>query len=229
MMNKLKEFFKELKGNRVEGEILKSFLYSVITSAVIIGILYYMKFRFIEGFMADKGFFMIMAGLSYALMIPTVRQVRAYREMGCMAGMMVGMTVGMTAGFLAGMYVGGTNGMFTGSLWGMILGIGMGIYNGKCCGIMGMMEGTMAGLMGGLMGGMTAVMLLNDHLKAMSIIIYLIAGMIIFGLNYMIYKEMRELHREKNNDQFSTILITIILISITTWIIIYGPRSPLFS
>jgi hypothetical protein len=145
-----------------------------------------------------------------------------------MAGMMVGMTIGMIAGFLPSFLIGGTNGMFIGSVWGMIVGIIMGVYNGKCCGVMGVMEGVMAGFMGGLMGAMTAVMMLNDHLKAMAVIVFLVSAGIIVGLNYMVFKEMRELHTTADKDQFFTIFLTIILMSITMWIMVFGPRSSLF-
>ncbi len=224
-----KEFTKELKGSRVEGEIVKTFFYSLLTSLVFLGILYFLKFQYVPNFMFKYGFFLALASLSYALIIPTLRQVKAYHEMGCMAGMMVGMTVGMVAGLLAGFYVGATNGMFVGSVWGMLVGIILGFYNGKCCGIMGIMEGIMAGFMGGLMGPMTAIMMINDHLRAISVIVFVVSALIMVLLNYMIYKEMKEMNASKNDDHFSTIMITFVLIAITTWIIIYGPRSALFS
>jgi hypothetical protein len=223
-----KEFIKELRGGRVEGEIVKTFFYSLVTSAVILGLLYFFKFRYMTGFSESYGLFLIISALSYAVIIPTIRQVAAYREMGCMAGMMVGMTIGMIAGFLPSFLIGGTNGMFIGSVWGMIVGIIMGVYNGKCCGVMGVMEGVMAGFMGGLMGAMTAVMMLNDHLKAMAVIVFLVSAGIIVGLNYMVFKEMRELHTTADKDQFFTIFLTIILMSITMWIMVFGPRSSLF-
>ncbi|MEK6918829.1 MAG: hypothetical protein AABW73_02210 [Nanoarchaeota archaeon] len=223
-----KQFSKELFGSRVEGEIVKTAVYSVITSIVFLGLLYFFKFKTITDFMPKYGFFLVFAALSYALIIPTLKQVRAYREMGCMAGMMVGMTIGMIAGFLSGFYIGATNGMFVGSVFGLIVGITMGVYNGKCCGIMGVMEGTMAGFMGGLMGPMTAVMMLNDNLKAISVIVFIVSAIIMFGLNYMIYKEMREMNTVKSDDNFSTIMVTFVLIALTTWIIVNGPRSALF-
>ncbi len=224
-----KQFTKELTGGRVEGEIVKTFFYSLFTSLIFLGVLYYLKFQYVDNFMFKSGFFLILASLSYALIVPTIRQVKAYHEMGCMAGMMVGMTVGMIAGLLSGFYVGATNGMFIGSVWGILVGVILGIYNGKCCGIMGIMEGMMAGFMGGLMGPMTAIMMINDHLRAISVIVFAVSALIMVFLNYMIYKEMKEMNVSKNNDHFSTIMITFVLIAITTWIIVYGPRSALFS
>src|SRR3989344_7404459 len=143
----LKEFTKELNGNRVEGELVKTMLYSLITSAVVFGILYFFRLRSIDGFFPKYGLFLFFAVLSYALIVPAVRQVRAYGQLPCMSGMMIGMSLGMISGFLSGFYIASTNGMFIGSIFGMLIGISLGIWNGKCCGIMGTMEGTMAGFM----------------------------------------------------------------------------------
>ena len=54
--------------------------------------------------MPKYGFFIFFSVLSYALVLPAVRQVKAYKEMPCMSGMMVGMTLGMVSGFLLGFY-----------------------------------------------------------------------------------------------------------------------------
>ncbi len=221
-------FVKELQGNRVEGELVKTVFYSLLTSFVFLAIVYFLKFRYIDGFLGKYGLPIFLSALSYALIVPSVRQVRAYKEMACMSGMMVGMTTGMIAGFLSGFYVASTNGMFIGSIFGMAVGITLGIWNGKCCGVMGLMEGIMAGFMGGLMGAMTAIMLLNDHLKAISVIVYVILAGIILGLNYMVYFEMRENERQRKEDHFFTFFITFILIALTTWLIVFGPRSGLF-
>ena len=224
----LKEFAKSLSNNEAEGELVKTIFVSLVTSFAIFGILYYLSLRYIENFIPRYGFYLFFAILSYALILPSVRYIRAYKEFGCMSGMMIGMTIGMVAGFLSGFYVGATNGMFVGSIFGMTLGIILGIWNGKCCGVMGAMEGIMAGFMGGLMGAMTAVMMLNDNLKAAAVILFLISGAILFGLNYMIYKETREIKRMHKDDEFFIILFSLILTIITMWIIVLGPRSLLF-
>src|SRR3989344_6644415 len=203
----LKEFTKELNGNRVEGELIKTIFYSLITSFVVLGLLYYLKFRYIENFMSTHGYFLFFAALSYGLIVPTIRQVQAYKEFACMSGMMIGMTTGMIAGFLPGFLVSSTNGMFIGSIFGMGLGIVLGIWNGKCCGIMGIIEGMMAGFMGGLMGAMTSVMMLNDNLKAAGVIIFLICGAILFGLNYMIFKETNGTEREVKEGNLFTFCV----------------------
>ncbi len=223
-----KEFLKELNGNRVEGELVKTIFYSLITSFLFLGILYYFKFKYIENFIPKYGIYLFFSALSYALIIPTIRQVRAYKEMACMSGMMVGMTSGMVAGFLPGFYIASTNGMFIGGFFGAFVGIILGIYNGKCCGIMGVMEGIVAGFMGGLMGAMTAFMMLNDNLKIATILVFLISAIILISLNYMIYNEMKENKRQLNEDHFFTMVITLILTALTTYIIVFGPRSALF-
>lgn len=219
---------KELNGNRVEGELIKTTFYSLLAGILTLVALYYLKLKEIENFIPKYGFFIFLAILSYSIIKPAIRQVRAYQSFPCMSGMMVGMTIGMIAGFLPAFYVGATNGMFVGSVFGMVVGIILGVWNGKCCGYMGAMEGIMAGFMGGLMGAMTSVMLLNDNLKVASIIFFIISAIIILGLNYMIYKEMRENQRQRNEEHWFTILFSIVLTILTTWLIAYGPRSALF-
>lgn len=225
----VKEFFKELnKNNRVEGELIKTIFYSLLTSFIILGILYYFKFIAIENFISKQGFFLFFAALSYALIAASIRQIRAYGQFPCMSGMMIGMTTGMIAGFLPGFYVASTNGMFVGSVFGMLIGIILGIWNGKCCGVMGFMEGTMAGFMGGLMGAMTAFMLFNDNLKSATVIVFLISAVILFALYYMIYGETKERERERKEDYLFTIILTFILTVVTAWLMAFGPRSGVF-
>lgn len=224
-----KEFTKELNGSRVEGELIKTIFYSLITSIVFLAIVYFIKLKSIDGLIPKYGLFLMLSALSYAVIFPAIRQVRSYYEFPCMSGMMIGMTLGMVSGFMPGFLIGATNGMFVGGVFGMVIGITFGIWNGKCCGIMGVMEGIMAGFMGGLMGAMTAVMLLNDYLQIMAIIVFLISAIITFGLNYMIYNETKRETRHKDEDQLFTIILTFILMAATTWIMIFGPRSFLFS
>lgn len=221
-------FVKELNGNRVEGELIKTIIYSLITSFATLGILYFVNFRYIDNFIPKYGLYLFLAVLSYAFILPSIRQVRAYKEFACMSGMMIGMTIGMISGFLSGFYIGATNGMFYGSVLGMAVGIYFGVMNGKCCGVMGFMEGIMAGFMGGIMGAMTAVMMINDNLKLAGIIVFFISSIILIGLNYMIYKETKENERQIKEDHAFTIFASLILTSITTWLMILGPRSVLF-
>ena len=95
---------------------------------------------------------------------------------------------------------------------------------------MGAMEGIMAGFMGGLMGAMTAVMMLNDSIRIAAVIIFLISSTILFGLNYMIYKEARDngMERKHKDSEFFTIFWSFLLTVITTWLMVFGPRSILF-
>lgn len=224
----IKEFTKELNGQRVEGELVRTVGYSLITSLIVAGTLYYWKLRYINNFIPKYGFFLFFAILSYALAVPTIRQIRTYKNLNCMSGMMVGMTIGMMSGFLAGFFVGATNGMFVGGVFGMIVGIILGIWMGSCCGIMGVMEGMMAGFMGGWMGAMTSVMLINDNLKAASVIIFVVCMAIMASLNYMIYFETKESERQMTEDYFIIIFISFVLTAVTTFLIAYGSRSALF-
>ena len=221
-----KEFLKELNGEGVEGELIKTIFISLSTSLLTFFALYYFAgLNRIENLIPKYGFFIFFAILSYALIMLPIRQVRAFKHFPCMTGMMIGMTLGMMSGFLTGFFIAATNGMFWGSVFGMGIGIFLGVWKGKCCGIMGIMEGTMAGFMGGLMGAMTSLMMFNDHLKAAAIISFLICGAILLGLNYMIYKETREAQRHFKEDHSLTIVLSFILTALTLLFMTFGPRS----
>jgi hypothetical protein len=223
-----KTFIKELNGNRVEGELIKTIFYSFLTSIITLIILYWVSFKNIENFIPRYGLYLFLATIGFALMMPVIRQVRAYKEFMCMPGMMVGMTIGMLSGFLPGYFIGATNGMFIGSLAGIGIGMYLGIKLGSSCGIMGIMEGMMSGFMGGLMGAMTAVMMFNDNIKLAAIIILIVSAAIMFGLNYMVYKETLETERKVKEDYFHVVVTTFILIILTIVITVFGPRSLLF-
>jgi hypothetical protein len=219
----LKEFTKELNGNRIEGQLIKTGFYSLLVSFIVIGLFY--EFDILNTELIGKyKLVLLLVALSYALIMLAIRQVGNYKQMPCMSGMMVGMTIGMISGFLPGFYIGMTNGMFLGSVFGMLVGIIFGAFNGKCCGIMGMMEGVMAGFMGGIMGAMTSVMMLNDHVSIMAFIVFAVSAIIMIGLNYMIYREMKEVE-ERNGDDWGIVWLTSILMIITILVIVYGPRS----
>src|SRR3989344_5421440 len=173
-----KEFIKSLNGDGVEGELVKTLIYSLLTSAIVLGVLYFTKLKTIPEFIPKYGNYLFFIALSYALIIPAIRQVRAYKEFSCMSGMMIGMTLGMISGFL-----------------------------------------------GGLMGAMTAFMLFNDNLKIAAVLVFIIGAIIMLGLNYMLFKESSQLERKRKEDQFLTIALTFILTIITTWLIVFGPRS----
>ena len=223
-----KEFQKSLAEDGAEGELVKTIFVSLATSFAILAILYLFRLRYIENFIPKYGFYLFFAILSYSLILPSLRHVRAYKELPCMAGMMIGMTIGMISGFLAGFFVASTNGMFVGSVFGMLVGIVFGVLTGKCCGVMGIMEGIMSGFMGGLMGGMTSIMLLNDHLKATSVIVFIISGVILVGLNYLIHKETREIERRHKDSNLFITSWSFALTVVTVVLMVFGPRSALF-
>ena len=211
-----------------EKNLLKTIFVSILTSFVILAVLYFLKLKDIENFIPKYGLFLFFSILSYALILLSIRHIRIYKEFPCMSGMMIGMTIGMLSGFLPGFYIGATNGMFYGSVFGMSIGILFGVWNGKCCGIMGMMEGLIAGFMGGLMGAMTALMMFNENLKAMGAIVFVISGITLVGLNYLIYKETREIEIKNKEDESFTIFFSLLLTVLTIWFMVFGPRSVLF-
>lgn len=217
-----------LNKDGVESELARTVFVSLITSFVFLGVLYFVKLRYVESFIPKYGFYLFFAVLSYALILSSTKYVRAYKEFPCMSGMMIGMIIGMMSGFLSGFYVGATNGMFWGSFFGMSVGILFGTWNGKCCGIMGFMEGITAGFMGGLMGGMTAIMMLNDNIKAAGVILFVISAVIIIGLNFIISKETNGAEKKIKEGEFFTIFWSFILTAVTVWIMVFGPRSVLF-
>ena len=227
-MMSFKEFTKSLTKDGPQGELIKTIFISLAVSFAIFGMFYFFRLKYIENFIPKYGFYLFFAVLSYALILPSIRYVRAYKEFPCMSGMMIGMTIGMIAGFLSGFYVGATNGMFYGSVFGISVGMFFGIWNGKCCGVMGMMEGMMAGLMGGLMGAMTAVMMINDNIKIAAVILTVVSIAILLGLNYMIYKETRGAERKHKDDFLFVPIVTFILTILTIIVMIFGPRSALF-
>ncbi len=218
-----KEFIKFLND---EGKIAKTIFISLVTSLLLFGILYFMSPSLMKDILPKYGIYLFFLILSYALIMPSVKYVKAYGEFACMSGMMIGMTLGMIAGFLSGFYVGATNGMFWGSVFGIIVGMFFGIWTGKCCGIMGIMEGSMAGFMGGLMGAMTAVMMYNDNLKLAGIIVFAISGFILMSLNYMIYKESKEMERKETDELFNVVLSGLLSV-LSIIFMFFGPRSVL--
>ena len=222
-----KEFIKSLGGDSAEGELIATLFYSIVTSVLFLGAVYYFFAYSIEGFLSKFGIVLFLSALSYAFISTSVRHVRAYKQFACMSGMMIGMTSGMM-GFLPGFYVASTNGMFYGGFFGVAIGVFLGIWNGKCCGIMGVLEGIMSGFMGGLMGAMTAFMLLNDHLFAASILVFIISETILSGLSYMIFQETRESERQRKESHWFTVILTLILMAVTTFFILWGPRGGAF-
>ncbi len=227
----VKNFMNELiKGKGIEGNLIKVVFTSLLTSLLILGLLYFTKFRGIDNFFNDYGFFLFFGVLIYAFVSGVLYQIRAFGVFPCMSGMMIGMTLGMIGGFIPGFVIASTNGMFVGAVFGMIFGISVGIIAGsRCCGVMGFLEGIMSGFMGGLMGAMTAFMLLNDNLRASTWIVSLISVIILIALNYMLYLESKQLeNKQKNDGMLFTIGFTFFATVVTAWLMIYGPKSGVF-
>jgi len=225
----IKHFIDELqKSERVEGELLRTIFVSLIASFATFALIYYLRLQHINNFIPRYGYFILFSILSYVLIMPAIRQVRAFKKFPCMTGMMVGMTIGMMSGMMLGFFVGAVSGMFWGSVFGMSVGIILGVWKGKCCGVMGVMEGMMAGFMGGLMGAMTAVMMYNDHLRSAGVILFVVCGAILIGLNYMLYTETKHEERQFSEGDFMTIILSVLFTAITIWMVVFGPKSPLF-
>jgi hypothetical protein len=223
-----KQFIKELNGDRAEGNLLRIITFSVLSSLIVFFVLYSFIFKNVYGFLGKFGPAVFFSILSYAILIPAMYQVKTYKKLPCMSGMMVGMTLGMISGFLIGFFVASTNGMFYGGVFGMVVGIILGVVTGRASGIMGVMEGMMAGLMGGWMGAMTSIMLLNDHLFAAGIIIFVVSLIIMVGLNYMIYKEMKDA-KISQASLIGLICVNLVLSVLTILMIVYGPRGGLLA
>jgi hypothetical protein len=66
----------------------------------------------------------------------------------------------------------------------------------------------------------------NDHLKAAGVIVFLICGTILIGLNYMLYIETKREERQYHEGDFITIFLSVVFTIVTTWMIVFGPRSP---
>ncbi|MGK0209422.1 MAG: hypothetical protein ACI83O_000699 [Patescibacteria group bacterium] len=228
----VKEFISELQGRegkRVEGELIKTAFVSLFSSFVVFALLYYFVLQGTVVNLSQYYYFIFLSILTYALLMPAVKQVRAFKKFPCMTGMMIGMTMGMMSGMMIGFFVGASNGMFWGSVFGMGIGISLGVWTGKWSGIMGVMEGTMAGFMGGLMGAMTGVMMYNDHLRAAGVIIFLIGGSILIGLNYMLYIETKQEERQHYEGDIITVIVSVVLTLLTVWMIVLGPKSAVFA
>jgi len=227
-----KHYVKDLKAKeKIEGNLIKWSVILLLVLALTEIIAYYGFFRNIPDFFSKFGYYLIFLVISITISAIAVWHIKAYGNLfSCMTGMMIGMTIGMISGFLIGLIVGSTNGMFIGTLAGLFVGIPVGVWCGSCCGVMGSMEGMMAGFMGGLMGAMTAIMMINDNLKIITPILVGISIIIIVGLDYMIYKEIRNNKHNvpKPNNLFTLITLCFITTIILTWLMVYGPKSILF-
>ncbi len=142
-------------------------------------------------------------------------------------GMMTGMTLGMQTGMMVGMILGATDGFFVGALIAMVVAVALGALGGTCSGVAGILEGLMAGSMGGIMGAMAGTMLLDDLLWFMPPFMIL-NFIIMFGLVYMVYKEVTEkkgiLH--KSPPRFSLFfLFNVVALTLLSLAVNLAPES----
>ena len=70
----IKAFVKELNNDKVEGELIKTIFVSLLTSFVLLGVLYFIKLRYITNFIPKYGFYLFFAVLSYSLILLSVRR-----------------------------------------------------------------------------------------------------------------------------------------------------------
>jgi hypothetical protein len=230
----MKHFFSDAERFHVERRMLLMGAISAIVILAAMAMLYLGYFRAIPNFMPRYGSYLIYITVSVVAVGMGVWHIKAYRHtFNCSLGMMAGMTIGMIAGFLFGAIIGATNGIFMGSVYGMFLGMFIGAWCTRSCGIMSIMEGLMAGLMGGLMGAMTTVMMLNDNLLLFMPLLVGSIAMITAGMVVMIYKESSEHHdkipKTDMYDGFSFVSLLFILTILTTFVMIYGPKSALLA
>ena len=54
----LQEFRQALKGKGVEGELIKTIFLSLVASFITLGVLYFLKLRYVENFIPKYGFFL---------------------------------------------------------------------------------------------------------------------------------------------------------------------------
>ena len=220
------------KKMQTEKQMVKVGAIAFIIIAAAMYALYLGYFRLIPNFGAKYGLYMLYTAISVTVIGVGIWHIKSYRHaFDCSMGMMVGMTVGMMVGFLLGAIIGATNGMFMGSVYGMFTGMFSGAWCARNCGIMSVMEGLMAGLMGGLMGAMTTVMMLNDNLVIFMPTLIGSIIVIMAGMSVMIYKESVE-HRDTiptkdRYEMFSYITLLFMLAILTTFIMVYGPKSAL--
>ena len=228
----LNHYLEDLrKKERIEGKLITFAVILLLVLGLIELIAYYGFFQDMPNFFSRFGYYLIFLIVAVAINALSIWHIKAYgNSFTCMTGMMIGMTIGMTSGFLIGLIIGATNGMFIGTLAGVLIGMAIGIWCGKCCGVMGAMEGIMAGLMGGLMGAMTSLMLFNDHLNLIISILVAIVFVILIGLDYMVYKEVRNNEFEAiYANSLSTVITFCIVATIAlTLLMVYGPKSILF-
>ena len=176
----------------------------------------------IEGELVKAGFYslitsFIVIGLFYFLGILNQSLIGKYGQVLLL--MALSYAVILIAVRQIGNYgqMGCMSGMMIGMTIGMIAGFLPGFY-------IGMTNGMFLGSVFGMVVGITSVMLLNDNVAIMALIVFVVCTVIMVGLNYMVYNEMKEI-KEKRGDQSRVIWLTAGLMILTILIVVYGPRS----
>jgi len=232
-----KERLKDFKENpKKYSMVTKALLYGLATFAILLvlqAIAYIGFLNSIPDFLSHYTWWLIYLDLSVASIGATIWYISSYKgTVTCMTGMMIGMTVGMQAGMMIGAVVGGTNGFFTGAMIGMTIAVIAGTITGAVCGIMGAVQGMMSGIMAGTMGAMITVMMFTDHVFVFMPYYIALNVLVLLGLIYLFYEEVvegKKVERKKSYDFVSLAAACVIVTAIITMIMIYGPKSPLFT
>jgi copper chaperone CopZ len=232
-----KERWKDFNENPNKYAMVKTALgYGLATFAILLvlqAIAYAGFLNTIPDFLSHYAWWLIYLDLSVASIGATIWYMSSYKgTVTCMTGMMIGMTVGMQAGMMIGAVVGGTNGFFTGAMVGMTVAVIAGTITGAVCGIMGAVQGMMSGVMAGTMGAMITVMMFTDHVFVFMPYYMALNVLILLGLIYLFYEEVvegKKVERKKSYDFVSLAAASVVVTTIITMIMIYGPKSPLFT
>lgn len=226
-------YMEEINKLQPEKQMIAVGIITFVIISLAMLMLYFGYFKAIQNFEAKYGSYLIYTAISATVIGMGIWHVKSYRHtFNCSMGMMVGMTIGMIVGFLLGAIIGATNGMFMGSVYGMFVGMFTGAWCTRNTGIMSIMEGLMAGLMGGLMGAMTTVMMLNDNIVLFMPILVGSMVLIMAGMSVMIYEETDDkdkITKKDTYEMFSSVSLMFILAMITTFLMVYGPKSALLA
>lgn len=225
-LDRLDYFFKGILGKDPSFALEKNV---VIATALVLGasIATIIILSNLIGWAVAKEYlpWLLLGSIGLALGMGSVVHLKSFGKQSCQTGMMTGMGIGMILGFLGGALFGATSGMFVGSILGIIIGMSVGAWLGHCCGNMGVLEGLMAGLMAGTMGAMLSVMMVFDHQLEFAIILWIVCGIILIGLSYMLFAENGPVPVPVKINHWKLIGIGIALTVLIDLIILLGPKA----
>lgn len=195
---------------------------------------YIVLFRFIPNFISKYSIWILYLNISIISLAMVILYILFNKEkVPCMTGMMIGMTIGMQIGMMIGAVIGATNGYFTGAMVGMILGSVGGIMAGFTSNsTMSWVQGLMSGIMGGTMGPMISVMMFNDRIKIFMPFYFAINIFLLWGFMKMYHEEVIKENSRliiTDVDLLTFVSAIIIVLAVLLVIMIYGPKSPIFS